>query len=177
MAKGRGKKVNRRELAAVFGISLPTVDAWVRAGCPYDQRAAAGREWIFDTADVARWREELAAADAAGEDVQDERRLRLRKLKAETLAAELDLQQKKALVAPLDQVERVLSRVFAEVQSNLRGRLVARLVAQLIGETDERRFKRIALAEIDEVLQSLAGIDVTADEPDATSDEDAGTDA
>ena len=172
MAKGRGQKVNRRELAAVFGVSLPTVDSWVQQGCPFDQRGASGREWVFDTADVAQWREERAAADAGGEDVADEARLKIRKLRAETVTAELELLQRKAQVAPLEQVERVLSRVVVEVQSNLRGRLVTRLVTQLIGETDERRFKRIALAEIDEVLESLASVDITADDPELPAEEE-----
>ena len=165
-----GRKVNRAELAEVFGISLPTVDTWVRIGCPFDQRATAGKGWIFDTADIARWREGRAAEEASGEELQDESALRRRKLKAETMTAELELAQKQALVAPLDQVERALTRVFAEVQSNLRGRLVVRLVTQLIGETDERKFKAVALAEIDTVLESLADLDVMAEEAEADSD-------
>jgi len=172
MAKGRGQKVSRRDLAAIFGVSLPTVDAWVRQGCPYDARGGRGKEWTFDTADVARWREERAAADAGSQDV-DLEKLKARRIKAETLLSELELAKAQGLVAPLDQVERVLSRAVAEVQTNLRGRLVTRLVTQLLGETDERQFKRVALAEIDDVLASLANIDITADEPaDSPDDED-----
>jgi phage terminase Nu1 subunit (DNA packaging protein) len=167
MAKGKGQKVNRKQLADVFGVSLPTIDAWLRAGCPFEQKGAAGKEWIFDTADVSRWREQRAADEAGGTDVQDDAALKRRKLRAETMSAELDLLQKKGLVAPVDQVERVLSRALAEVQSNLRGSLVTRLVAQLLGETDDRAFKRIALAEIDAVLESLADIDVTDEEASA----------
>lgn len=173
MSKGRGQKVSRRDLAAVFGVSLPTVDTWVRQGCPFDTRGGRGKEWTLDTADVARWREERAAQDAGGEDSQDIDKLKLRKLRAETQAAELALLKEKGLVAPLDQVERVLSRALAEVQSNLRGRMITRLVTQLIGETDERRFKRIALAEVDEVLESLAGIDVSAEEVETPDEETA----
>lgn len=173
MAKGRGQKVNRGQLADVFGMSLPTVDAWLRAGCPFDQRGASGKEWIFDTADVARWREQRAADEAAGTDVQDEAALKKRKLRAETMTAELVLLKERGLVAPLDQVERVLTRVLAEVQSNMRGSLIVRLAAQLLGETDERTFKRIALAEIDVILESLAAMDVTAEDDAAGDDEPA----
>ena len=167
MAKGNGKKVNRAELAETFGISLPTVDAWVRAGCPFDQRGGTGKSWSFDTADVNRWREVRAAQEASGEDVQDEAALRRRKLKAETMTAELELAQKQALVAPLDQMERALTRTFAEVQSQMRGPLITRLATQLIGETDQRRFKTVALAEVDSVLEILANLDVTAEEIEA----------
>jgi phage terminase Nu1 subunit (DNA packaging protein) len=171
MGKGRGQKVSRRDLAAIFGVSLPTIDAWVRAGCPYDQKGGRGKEWTFDTADVARWREDRAAADAGSQDI-DADKLRIRRIKADTMLAELELAKAQALVAPLDQVERVLSRAVAEVQTNLRGRLITRLVTQLLGETDERRFKRVALSEVDDVLVSLADIDITADEPDDQSEDE-----
>jgi phage terminase Nu1 subunit (DNA packaging protein) len=173
MAKGKGNKVNRSGLAAVFGVSLPTVDAWVRAGCPFDQRGGVGgQQWEFDTADVARWREQRAADDAGGADVADEVALKKRRLKAETLAAELDLLERRNLVAPLEQMERVLTRAMAEVQSNLRGNLIARCASQLIGETDERKFKAVMLAEVDAVLESLADLDLTAEDTDVDNGED-----
>lgn len=92
MGKGRGQKVNRGELAAVFGISLPTVDTWVRAGCPYDEKGQGkGRPWVFDTADVAAWREERARAEGGGEDVADLAAYKLRRERASTLRARAGL--------------------------------------------------------------------------------------
>ncbi len=173
MAKGSGQKVNRRTLAGIFGVSLPTVDAWVRAGCPFDQRGSTGKEWVFDTADVGRWREERAAAEAGGAEVQDEAALRLRKLRAETQAAELSLLKESGLVAPLDQIERTWARILAEVQGNLRGAFVSRIVPQIIGETDERTIRRKVLAELDVSLETLADMDLS-EEDDETDDEEAG---
>lgn len=60
-----GQRVNRAELADVFGVSLPTVDAWVRDGCPFAEKGAKGREWAFETADVHRWLVDRAVADVA----------------------------------------------------------------------------------------------------------------
>ena len=48
--------LNRAELAKAFGVSLTTVDAWVRRGCPYVSRGSNGREWQFDPLAVAHWR-------------------------------------------------------------------------------------------------------------------------
>lgn len=48
--------VNRAELAKIFDISLPTVDAWVRKGCPVEERGGRGREWKFHTSEVFNWR-------------------------------------------------------------------------------------------------------------------------
>lgn len=173
MAKGKGKKVNRTELAAIFGVTAPTVDGWIRAGCPYDQRAAGkGKEWVFDSGDVAMWLQQRAREEATGDDVTDERELKRRKLAAETSLVELELAKAKNLVAPVDQMERAVSRVLAEVCSNMRN-LPGNVVSLLIGETDERKFKKVLLREIDVVLESLSSLDVTADEP---ADEDEGAD-
>jgi len=174
MSRGQGQKVNRKQLADVFGISLPTVDAWVRSGCPYDQKGERGREWIFDTADVMRWRERQARDDAGGEDTQDEARLKRRKLVAETKSAEIDLLVKQGALAPIEQMERAWSRMAVEVQNNMRGPLIVRVVRQLLGETDERTFKRVLLSEVDSILDALANVDPTVD--DMGDDED-GADA
>ena len=163
-----GRQVNRSELAAVFGVSLTTVDTWVRAAMPVVQPAAGkGKPWIFDTAAVNRWREQRAAAEAAGQEVQDEAALRLRKLAAEAKSAELKLAHEMNLVAPLDEVERTWSRILSEVQSTLRGRLIVRLASQLVGETNERTFKRIALEEVDAVLQSLSEMEIDESDEDS----------
>jgi len=177
MANGNGQKVNRAGLAAVYGVSLPTVDAWVRAGCPFDQRGAGkGKAWIFDTADVGRWREQRAKEEATGDTVVDEMALKRRRNLADTLSAEFDLLERRKLVAPIDQMERNVAKVLAEVASNLRGNLITRCVSQLLGETDKRTFKKIMLGEIDEVLESLADLDLTAEDKfdDEESDDEGG---
>lgn len=171
MARGQGQKVNRSQLADVFGISLPTVDAWVRAGCPFDQRGGAGKEWAFDTADVARWREKRAAEEAAGGDLDDEAALKKRKLLAEVRVSELEALRAMGEVAPVADMQRAITRVMAELQGKMRGAFVSRLVTQLLGETDERAFKRIALAEVDSALEILSGIDVTGGDEDLPAED------
>jgi len=152
----------------MFGISLPTVDAWLRLGCPYDQEGARGREWVFDTADVVRWREAKAKADASGNDQAGVDELKRRKLLAETRMAELELAKAASQVADLGAVERAWTRVCAEVMTNLRGSFVARCETQLLGETDADRIRAVLLAEVDAVLEGLADLDVlAADEEEA----------
>lgn len=43
-------------MAGWFEVSLPTVEAWVRKGCPVVQRGSRGVPWVFDLLDVAKWR-------------------------------------------------------------------------------------------------------------------------
>lgn len=57
--------INRAELAGICNCSLPTVDAWVRKGCPVVARGGKGKEWQFDSAAVIDWRIERAVADVA----------------------------------------------------------------------------------------------------------------
>lgn len=166
--KGKGQVVSRTELAEFFGASGPTVDHWVRTGCPYIQRGGKGVRWEFSTADVSAWLVDRARAEQDDNpDQQDEKKLKTRAQLAKTIQAELDLAKAKAEVAPLDQVYEMLSRTFAEVRANMRS-IPSRVVTSLIGETDETRFKRVMLEEIDQALQALADADLTGD-----ADEDA----
>jgi len=163
-------KANRAELARVFGIALTTVDTWLRVGCPYDQKGAPGREWVFDTAEVARWREERVRAEAGGQDVQDDAALNRRKRLAETRLAELELAKAMGEVGSIEQMERVWSRMLVEFQTAMRGAFIMRCATQLLGETDERAFKRVLLAEVDSCLTSLSKMDLS--ESDEANDEE-----
>ncbi len=59
----KGLIVNRRELADICGVSLPTVGAYVRRGCPYVSRADRdkGIPWQFNTYLVIEWLKKDAA--------------------------------------------------------------------------------------------------------------------
>lgn len=165
----KGQEVNRTGLADVFGVALPTVDGWIRNGCPVIQRGAKGREWKFDTAAVMGWLRDRAVEEATGETQADEAEINRRRKTADMLLAELNLAKAKAVVAPLDQVERKLAGVFAEVRANMRN-IPGRIASTLVGETDERRLKQVLLSEIDMALESLAAMDLLA-EDDADADQ------
>lgn len=70
-------------------------------------------------------------------------------------------------------MEKTLARVFAEVRANLRT-IPGRTVALLLGETDERRYKRVLLQEIDQTLENLASLDLTQEDTDSDEDEETG---
>lgn len=59
--------VNKAELASAQGVSLPTVDAWIRKGCPFKSKGGPGQEWEFDLNDVEEWRD-LQVSLRAGND-------------------------------------------------------------------------------------------------------------
>lgn len=174
MAVGAGSKgqiVNRTGLSDIFGVALNTIDSWVKRGCPVVQKGGGrGQEWQFNTADVGKWLRAEAATEAKGTKDATTEELARRKAQASTELAELELAKAKGEVAPIDQVMRAVSRAFAEVRAGMRN-LPSRTVSQLIGETDERRFKSVMLAEIDEVLKSLADASLLEDYTDGDDDD------
>lgn len=61
--KTRGVIMNRAELASLYEVSLPTVDTWVRKGCPVVERGSKGNPWKFSSADIFDWRVTTAVRD------------------------------------------------------------------------------------------------------------------
>lgn len=49
------RKANKADLAVFFDVASPTIDGWIRRGCPFIQQGKQGTSWIFDLKDVARW--------------------------------------------------------------------------------------------------------------------------
>lgn len=143
----RGNEVNRTGLAEFFGVSMPTVDSWVRDGCPVVQRGARGVQWVFNTADVAKWRMERAVKDATGDQQQDEKEIDRRTKRARMLQAELELANAAGAVAPIAEFKRVQAARAAMVRQNVMN-VCARAVLRLLGETDESAFKRVLREEL-----------------------------
>ena len=151
----KGKQVTRQALADVFGVSLPTIDAWVRKGCPFVEKGGRGQEWQFNTAQVSKWLRDRDVEEATGGIPDDMDELKLRKQKAETELAELELAEKRGEVALIAEFERAQSMVFAAIRANIMN-VPQRAVLQLLGETDERTFKEKLKAELILALETSA---------------------
>ncbi|WP_151982362.1 terminase small subunit [Acinetobacter guerrae] len=160
----KGQIVNRTGLSDVFGVALTTIDSWVRLGCPVVVRGRGkGQEWQFNTAQIAKWLQDKAADDAAGEIPDDINLLRIRKQKAETELAELMLAEKKGQVALISEFEQAQAVVFGIIRSNMMN-IPQRAVLQLLGETDARIFKEKLRAEIVLALETAAEAELEDDE-------------
>lgn len=163
--------VNRAKLAEIFDVALTTIDTWVKKGCPVHQRGARGVEWSFNTADVARWREDERAKAAAGDAPDDMDKLDLRKAQADTLRAELELAKARAEVAPVAEFEKATARLMATIRANILN-VPARAALQLLGEGDETTFKRKLRAELTLALEQSAEADLNLDDDeDVDADE------
>jgi phage terminase Nu1 subunit (DNA packaging protein) len=175
--KTRGRVVNRTELAEINGVSLPTIESWVRRGCPVVQRGGRGRAWQFNTAEVRSWREDDIRAESSQATNATKEQLLLRKLAAETEQAELDLAKSKDEVVPVEQLERAMVKAFGEVRAGMRNVVPGRAASRLLGETDETNFKAVLLEEIDHALEALADSDlINETDLDREEEEDDGED-
>jgi phage terminase Nu1 subunit (DNA packaging protein) len=152
--KSCGKEVNRTELAEVFGVAMTTIDNWVRGGCPVIERGSKGVSWIFNTADVAAWRESLARSEVAKTADVGMDELKRRKLAAQTMQAELEFATAKGLVAPVRQFEDALIAVFSKVRARLR-QIPPRTALLVLGNSNEAAVRSIIAREIDEALREL----------------------
>ena len=155
-----------------MGVSLPTVDRWVRDGMPVKQRGTKGVPWEFVLSDVVAWwgdRQRQAAAGAAPTDAEG---AKLRKLIAEAERAELELAKEKGEVAPVRDFERAQARAMAVIRQNILN-VPARAVLRLLGETDEATFKATLRAELALALEQSANADdLIAGDDDDNDDTD-----
>lgn len=164
-SSGKGRAVNRSELAEIFGIAVNTVDAWVRAGCPVVQKGSRGVAAAFNTSAVAQWRTDQAREEGGGENIADENQLKKRKMMADVNLAELNFAKARGEIAPIKEFERAQASAFAQVRANCLN-IPQRVVVQLLGETDETIFKAKLRAEIILALQAAADADIILSEDD-----------
>lgn len=168
-----GRRVNKGDLAAVFGVSLTTIGGWVRRGCPFLVAGSKTVPWEFDTAAVARWREQQAAIAAQGDtsdlDIDEAKR---RKLAAEAALAEIDLARARGEVVEIEQVAEVIGEQF----SALRARLMAmpsKVAPLVIGVGDLGEVREVIDDHVRDALAELSGFG-DADGGDPEDDADGG---
>lgn len=169
MAKVKGQIATKQELADIFGVSLPTIEAWVRGGCPFVEKGGMGKSWKFDTAAVATWQKDKATEDAKGTANVTAEELARRKNEASTQLVELELAKAKGEVAPVEEFERATAMLMGEIRQNIMN-VPQRVVLTLLGETDEAVFKSKLRTELVLALETAANADL--DPADDTDNDD-----
>lgn len=138
------------------------MDAWIRKGMPFVEKGNQTKEWEFDTAAVAQWREEQAIANALGNvgDIEIEE-ARRRKLVAEATLLEIELEERRRQVIPYAEVEEGIVHAYLTIKQRLRT-IPERIMPQLISETDEQLCRHLLLNEIDDALLELSQLNFDA---------------
>jgi len=146
----KGKVVNQKELSILFGVTTPTINAWVSKGMPCQKQGAPGQPSEFNTADCFNWRlDEERRAGGGMPAALDE--LRERKMRAEAETAEMNLAQARGRLVPIDQVADLVSSEYAKV----RARMTA-LPGTTAPRIDPSRTREVALIIADAVNDALS---------------------
>lgn len=157
---------NRRELAHVLGVSLMTVDDWIRRGMPVQSRGSRGVAWSFDLQACVRWRIDWELAQATSRSTKDIsfEEAERRQVIADATLKEIKVAEALREVVRVEDVARVWEgRIVASREAFLG--IAARLAPILVGELDQSRIEQIIEDEIARALTELA-----AWEPDDPSD-------
>lgn len=150
---GAGRSINKSEVADVFGVSLQTVDQWVRKGLSCTK---SGQEVLFNSAAVVAFLELQAEARAAASSrPADAEEARARKLAAEAELAEMERDERRGQLIPISVVERVVSEEYAAVRAKLLS-LPGKLAPLVAIEDDEVTCRDLIERGVTEALDELA---------------------
>ena len=151
------RRVNKNGLAKTLGVSLPAIDAWVRRGCPYEQKGDLSGPYVFDIPKVMAWREQQAAEAAASSrsnvDITEAQR---RKTAAQAALAELELAREQKQVVATELVHELVDQQFQLVTDRL-ARIPDDAAPQLLGVDDLPVARDILEQTVRAALTDLSG--------------------
>jgi phage terminase Nu1 subunit (DNA packaging protein) len=161
MKVSTGRRVNRSQLAEIFGVAQTTVDAWSRRGCPVLKRPTGrGKGWLFDTADIAHWLREQAVKNALGDSESiDREEAEKRKAIATAQLRELEVAERRGELINVDLAVDVVQRDYAAVRARLLG-LPAKMAPEVAVLTTPAEARSVLEREIHEILAELSDGDV-----------------
>lgn len=114
------KRANKAQVAEFFEVSVKTVDAWIRRGCPVLERGHKSRAWVLDCGAVLKWYFERQHAGVPPEDPQDMSPQDRRAWYESEVRRRALLKMDSELI-PVADVERIVSIAYAEIAAALRG--------------------------------------------------------
>jgi phage terminase Nu1 subunit (DNA packaging protein) len=168
-----GKLVSKSELCLFWGVTAPTIDAWVGKGMPVAEKGGRGKPYKFNSAVCFDWRIEherellsQAAQHSPTADLNNEiNRHKLRKAKLDADLAEGRALPAEEVIAGWEAVVALFKRRIRAIPSKIAPRLSA------VKTTVERQ--AIVSAELDNALTELSEAEpVEVRESDDTFDGD-----
>lgn len=121
-------RCNRRQLADILRVSMPTVTTWVGEGMPFVKEGSKSAEWEFETRDCIEWMaanklKARAKAKSGSEDdepghetIEEAER---RKMVANADKAEVQVAKEAGLLVPISEVAAVATEQNARVRARL----------------------------------------------------------
>jgi phage terminase Nu1 subunit (DNA packaging protein) len=148
--------LNRSQAAELLDVSLPTMDVYVKRGCPFVQRGSKGKEWQFSAVDIVKWARQQDVEKALGDiEVTDFEEGRRRKVVAEAQIAEYELAKLRRTMIHVQDVQAVVSDEYGMVRSRL-FQIPGRLAQMVAVETDASIIEGMIKAEVADALEELS---------------------
>jgi phage terminase Nu1 subunit (DNA packaging protein) len=171
-----GKLVSKSELAEILGVALPTVDHWIKKGCPFVTQGSKGIAWVFNTSDVIDWRlddiREQYEDKTGRENVLDYNEARRRRMAAEAGISELQLAKETAQVVDIETIEIQLSNILGTVKAQVSA-IPHTIAHRIAGMRSTRKIERALEEELNQALNELSLYDpkdLPSDLPSAMED-------
>ena len=156
----------RTHAAEFFKCSLPTIDAWIRNGCPVKERNARGGVGMLNLSDMTRWK--IAQSQNRTQDPIAERARRDSEA-ADKLA--LENARTRGEIVAADTVTSSWVGIMSEVRARLLS-LPTSLAPQVIGATTEEARALIEAALYDALLSLADGTPGSSGSPETAAEAD-----
>lgn len=138
----------KSEISRVFGVSVNTIDAWLRKGMPHKITKSGGYE--FDVEAIVKWRESLLKVS------DDEmRKARIQREIYKAKLCRLEFERESGLLVYASDVKDEAFKCARLVRDSLLN-IPGRLSALLAAEKDVHKINSMLDKEIRQVLESLA---------------------
>jgi len=161
----KGKLVNQKEACEIFNISKPTLNEWVRQGCPVKHRGGKGHPSRYDSAAIFEWRLNKVYEDANGstEAVLIEEAKR-RKMAADAEMAEMNLAERKELLISIPEMIEEVGEQLSRVRSQLLA--VPSKLAVAVQHLDKpAEIEKVVKRYISDAMREITGLTPSAKLP------------
>jgi len=146
-----GQIANRAEMAGMLGISPVTLDRWVAAGCPLQERGKTSQGHKFNSAEVVKW---VRAREAEGTRASDgDSDAKRRHAAASAELKELELAERRGEMIRVEDVVPIVADELANVRSRLMA-MPGRLAPGLVGR-DAEAIEAAISSEVSAALSEL----------------------
>ena len=156
-------ELNKSGLAEALNVSVQSIDAWIRRGCPYKEQGGRGVSWVFVLADVVAWMDERNTGESA--DLTKERALLAREQRKK---ATLERKKLEDELVPAELVEMTWSAMIGAMRARMLA-LPSRMAPVVAGMTNTFDIEAAIRDEVYVALDELA--DSTPDDIDRQIDE------
>lgn len=147
---------NKAEVADAFQVSLPTVNVWIREGCPVVTAGDRGVSWELDVFAVYAWRQ--GDDETTGSRVLDPQQERAALDRARRESVEMDNRKKAGDLVSVEDVADEWSRITGIIKDRMLA-LPSKLAAEIVLISSIVDAEELLMASVNQMLIELSSGD------------------